>query len=105
RNDGAVHFTDITATSGLNTAGLAPTSAAFADMNGDGALDLVVGTLGGPLKLWLGDGKGHFTDATQGSGLDSGYAATTMTIADVDGNGTLDLYVGTYKTRNALDVI
>ena len=26
-----------------------------------------------------------------------------MTLADVDGNGSLDLYVATYKTRNALD--
>ena len=26
-----------------------------------------------------------------------------MTLADVDGNGSLDLYVGTYKVRNALD--
>src|SRR5205085_9164953 len=46
----------------------------------------------------------HFTDATASSGLTAGYAATTMTVADVDGNGTLDLYVGTYKTKNVLDV-
>ncbi|MBI1808612.1 MAG: VCBS repeat-containing protein, partial [Gemmatimonadetes bacterium] len=96
-------FEDVTAASGIDTKGLATTGAVFADVNGDGALDLIVGTLGGPLKLWLNDGKGHFTDATKASGLDSGYAATTLTLADVDGNGTLDLYVATYKTRNALD--
>ena len=102
-NDGAFHFTDVTATSGIDTRGLATTGAVFADVDGDGDLDLIVGTLGGPLKLWLNDGKGHFTDATATSGLTGGYAATTMTLADVDGNGTLDLYVATYKQRSALD--
>ncbi|HVT40501.1 MAG TPA: VCBS repeat-containing protein [Gemmatimonadaceae bacterium] len=103
-NDGHYHFTDVTAASGLDGKGLATTGAVFADVNGDGALDLIVGTMGGPLKLWLNDGKGHFTDATASSGLDSGYAVTTLTLADIDGNGTLDLYVATYKKRNALDV-
>ena len=103
RNLGGFKFEDVTAASGIDTKGLATTGAAFADVNGDGFVDLIVGTLGGPLKLWINDGKGHFTDFTKASGLDSGYAATTLTLADVDGNGTLDLYVATYKTRNALD--
>jgi hypothetical protein len=103
-NAGGFHFTDVTASSGIDTKGLATTGAVFADVNGDGALDLIVGTLGGPLKLWLNDGKGHFTDATAASGLDSGYGVTTLTLADVDGSGTLALYVATYKKRNALDV-
>ena len=102
-NAGNFHFTDVTAASGVDTKGLATTGAVFADVNGDGALDLIVGTLGGPLKLWLNDGKGHFTDATAASGLDSGYAVTTLTLADVDGSGTLSLYAATYKKRNALD--
>ena len=104
RNGGAFHFSDITAASGIDTRDLPTTAAAFADVDGDRNLDLIVGTLGGPLKLWRGDGKGHFTDVTASSGLVGGYDASTMTLADVDGDGDLDLYVGTYKTRNALDV-
>ncbi|HJQ21107.1 MAG TPA: VCBS repeat-containing protein [Gemmatimonadaceae bacterium] len=103
RNRGGFRFEDVTATSGIDTRGLATLSAAFADVNGDGAMDLVVGTLGGPIKLWLGDGKGHFTDATAASGLPAGFAATGLTFADVDGDGDLDLYVATYKVRNVQD--
>src|SRR5204863_2013326 len=104
KNNGDFHFTDITKSSGIDTQDLATTSATFADVNGDGPLDLIVGTLGGPIKLWLGDGKGHFTDATEESGLPAGYAATGITFADVDGDGDLDLYVATYKVKNILDV-
>lgn len=103
RNAGGIRFTDVTDSSGIKLAGRATTGAAFADVDGDADLDLLVGTLGGPLFLYQNDGKGRFTDVTNGSGLDSGFAATTLTLADVDGDGDLDLYVATYKVRNALD--
>jgi hypothetical protein len=103
-NDGDFRFTDVTAKSGIDTTLMGTMSAAFADVNGDGTLDLVVGTLGGPIKLWIGDGHGHFTDSTSVSGLPAGYASTGLTFADVNGDGHLDLYVATYKVRNNLDV-
>jgi len=103
RNDGGFRFTDITAESGLDFRAVASTSVVMADVDGDRDLDLIVGTFGGPVKLYLNDGAAHFTDGTATSGLSGGYNATTMTLADVDGNGSLDLYVATYKTNNALD--
>ena len=103
-NEGRLHFTDVTAASGLTLAGVKSTSAVLADVDGDRDLDLIVGTFGGQVLLFLNDGHGHFSDATARSGLTGGYMATTMTLADVDGNGSLDLYVATYKTHNALDV-
>ena len=102
-NDGDFHFTDITASSGIDTTLMGTMSAVFADVNGDRKLDLLVGTLGGPIKLYIGDGHGHFADSTGASGLPAGFAATGLTLADVDGDGHLDLYVATYKVRNDLD--
>ncbi len=103
RNDGDFRFTDVTKASGLDFTGHATTSVVLADVDGDRDLDLLAGTFGGPVALFTNDGAGRFTNATARSGLTGGYNATTMTLADVDGNGSLDLYVATYKTRNALD--
>jgi enediyne biosynthesis protein E4 len=103
RNNGDFRFTDVTAASGLDFTGLQTTSVVLADVDGDRDLDLIAGTFGGPISLFSNDGRGHFTNTTATSGLTGGYNATTMTLADVDGNGSLDLYVATYKTRNALD--
>ncbi len=103
-NDGDFRFTDVTTASGLDFTGLSTTGVVLADIDGDRDLDLIIGTFGGPVALFTNDGRGRFANATASSGLTGGYNATTMTLADVDGNGSLDLYVATYKTRNALDV-
>lgn len=103
RNAGGMRFVDETAARGIDLAGAAATGATFADVDGDGDPDLLVGTLGGPLFLFRNDGTGRFSNDTQRSGLVGGLAATTLALADVDGDGDLDLYVATYKARNALD--
>ncbi|MBM3884304.1 MAG: VCBS repeat-containing protein [Gemmatimonadetes bacterium] len=102
RNRGDFRFDDVTRASGIRIDSLS-TGATFADVDGDADLDLLVGTHGGPVMLWQNDGAGRFTDVTAISGLVGGYAATSLTLGDVDGDGDLDLYVATYKVRNALD--
>jgi enediyne biosynthesis protein E4 len=103
RNDGDLRFTDVTASAGVRAGEAPATGMVLVDVDGDSDRDLLVGTLAGPLQLWQNDGRGRFTDVSTASGLPSGAAVTTITLADVDGDGDLDLYAATYKRRTALD--
>src|SRR2546425_6399463 len=89
---------------GVAMTGRHSTGAVFADVDGDGDLDLLVSTLGGGVALFLNDGHGVFTERTTEAGLASHAGSMTMTLTDVDGDGHLDLYVANYKTRSALDI-
>ncbi len=92
RNLGNWRFEDITDAAGVRCPGQFSTGVVFADVDGDGDLDLLVTSIGGGTRLFLNDGKGHFQEAMD-RGLVRKYGATTMALADVDGNGTIDLYV------------
>jgi hypothetical protein len=103
-NDGNWKFHEVAKQAGVALGDRPSTGAVFADVNGDSSLDLIVTSMGGRDALFLNDGSGHFTDATAQSGfVPEGRGSTTATVADVDGNGTLDLYVANYKTRTMLD--
>ena len=72
---------------------------ALGDLNGDGALDIVVGDDGGQNRIYLNDGAGAFPTGTPFGGLDytKGVAA-----GDLDGDGALDLVVGNYGQQNVI---
>src|SRR5207247_5834589 len=97
RNLGNWKFEDITAMAGVACADQFSQGTLFADVDGDGDLDLLVNSVGGGTRLFLNDGKGKFTEATN-TGLVGKFGAMTMALGDVDGDGTLDLYVGSYRS-------
>jgi enediyne biosynthesis protein E4 len=102
KNLGGWKFKDVTAEAGVACPKQTSTAAVFADVNGDGLLDLLVTSMGGPNALFLNQGNGHFTNVTIAAGLESKLGSTSMALADIDGNGTLDLYVANYGVTSIL---
>src|SRR5258708_30257338 len=103
RNLGNWRFQDITRSAGVGACDRNTTGAAFADVDGDGDLDLVLLSTLGPNAVFLNDGHGHFTERRD-LGLDTvGSGGTTITMADVDGTGWLSLYVANYRARDLDD--
>ena len=110
RNDGNNLFTDVAAAAGVaftkagsdNHRLSGPT---FADMDGDGDLDLFIGGFAGdPSHVYQNNGDGTFTDVTAGSGIDTITSLNTISAAfgDYDLDGDVDLFLthwGTFRDR------
>ena len=103
KNLGNWKFRDVTPASGIECGTNVCRGAVFADINGDGNLDLLISTTGNGVLCFLNDGHGAFHDVTRSAGLGSKHGSMTMTLADVDGNGTLDLYVANGRADDIRD--
>lgn len=101
RNLGGWRFEDVTARAGVGCDGIDSTGAVFADVDGDGDLDLIVNSFGGGTHLFFNDGQGRFR---RPSGvLNAGMGGTSLALADIDNDGDLDLYVANYRTNSIAD--
>jgi hypothetical protein len=111
RNKGDGTFEDVTRAAGLLNRYGKGMSALFADLDGDGILDLYVTNDGEANELYRGLGRGRFREEAFAAGAaysDQGAAEAGMGIAlaDLDGDGRLDLartnfhHEGTRLIRN-----
>lgn len=102
RNRGNWQFEESTGRAGVACPNQFSTGAAFADIDGDGDLDLLVNAIGGGTRAFLNNGQGQFTELT-GTRLVRRFGSTSLALADIEGDGDLDLYVTNYRTDTYKD--
>ena len=68
-NNGDLTFTDVAAAAGLQRPGIANRTAAWADFDGDGLIDVFITQYD---ALYKNNGDGTFTDVTDAAGIISG---------------------------------
>jgi hypothetical protein len=87
-------FTDIAPDLGLDTFNLSG-GAIGEDFSGDGLLDIITSNSDpmGPLKYFINQGDGTFTDASTSSHTDDQLGGLNVISGDYDNDGDIDLYV------------
>jgi tetratricopeptide (TPR) repeat protein len=101
RNNCNGTFTDVTEQSGLGSI-TATQTAAWADVDNDGYLDLFIGNENGPSQLFRNKGDGTFEDISHSSGVDKVAFTKGVVAGDYDQDGYMDFYVTNYVGGNFL---
>jgi hypothetical protein len=92
RNVGG-RFEDVTAKAGVRACGLGM-GAHWADLDGDGRLDLYLTNVG-PNAVWWNRGDGTFEEG-RGTGLEDPLFSVGAAVLDFDGDGRLDVVAANY---------
>ena len=98
-NDGDVLFTDVAGSAGIQDALGRGRTPVWFDYNNDGLLDLFVANRqrdDAPSVLFRNEGDGSFTDVTEDAGLAGIECAVGTHIADVNGDGNVDILLSNY---------
>jgi hypothetical protein len=110
QNDGTGRFTDITFEAGMTNVIGPSQTAAWADVNGDGLLDVFVGREQSgdyaeniaDSSLYMNNGDGTFVDVAQQAGLAYPGYVKGASFGDFDNDGDPDLYVNVMAGSNRL---
>jgi tetratricopeptide (TPR) repeat protein len=102
RNNCDGTFTDVTAQSGLAKPATSTNTAAWADINNDGLLDLFVGNEDSASQLFLNKGGGVFEDISHAAGVDRVAFTKGVAAGDYDNDGYVDFYVSNFNGENFL---
>jgi FG-GAP-like repeat/PPIC-type PPIASE domain/ASPIC and UnbV len=102
RNNGDGTFTDVTHESGLAAPATETQTAAWADINNDGWIDLFVGNENSPAQLFLNRGDGTFVDIAHAAGVDKVAYTKAVSTGDYDNDGYPDFYVSNWGSENFL---
>jgi len=109
-NDGSGIFTEITSSSGLPSQIIPEIymSNTWGDINNDGYPDVYMSLIGSN-RLYRNDGNNQFTDISEtcgavNTGLDEGSESGSRysSLADVNNDGYLDIYVSNFEQANTL---
>jgi FG-GAP-like repeat/ASPIC and UnbV len=102
RNEGGGRFTDVTEKAGLVDVPHQTHSAAWADFDRDGWLDVFVGHERTRSKLFRNNGDGSFADVTDAARLDHYAIVKAAAWGDYDRDGYPDLYLSVFDGPNVL---
>ncbi len=102
RNRGDGTFEDVTAKAGLMFPEHRSQSAAWADYDNDGRVDLFVGHEMTPSQLFRNRGDGTFEDVSAKAGVDKTAYTKAVVWGDYDNDGFPDVYVSNFQGDNFL---
>jgi hypothetical protein len=105
RNDGKGRFRDATDSWWPHEANVGEDDnmVAFLDYDSDGDADFVVGSLSGPDRLLVNDGRGRLTVRLDVFGGEETPGTLGLALADLDGDGRMDVVQGQGEHKTAID--
>ena len=99
-NDGTGHFTDASIASGVAPM-IAGSAIAAADLDGDRLPELILSQINAPVRIYRNSGSLRFVPHLLDGWTGAPSTTKAVSLADVDGDGDLDIFVANYPLSNS----